>query len=113
MLIHLHICHRCPQRQAQCAGPCACKLDGRDIIDHAEKGDCPAGLFAPGGGPIELLGDRLARLAKVSGAAAVARWWSKLTGQPCGCDSRRHRLNDLHRRLKLRLSRKGTSRNGS
>lgn len=39
------ICHACEHRQAVCAGPCACKLSRLDIIDHATKGECPAGKF--------------------------------------------------------------------
>lgn len=43
---NLATCHRCPNRQPACAGPCPCTLSGRDIIDHARRGDCPAGKFS-------------------------------------------------------------------
>lgn len=38
-------CHLCPDRQTPCNGPCACTVDGRDILDHARKGDCPKGRY--------------------------------------------------------------------
>ena len=39
------ICHRCPHRQRPCKGPCACTIDGVDIIEHAKSGECPNGRF--------------------------------------------------------------------
>jgi hypothetical protein len=50
-LIHLHsaqliaICHRCPFSAKGCAGPCPCTIDGRDIIDHANAGNCPEDFY--------------------------------------------------------------------
>ena len=38
-------CHRCRHRQRPCNGPCACQIDGQDIIEHATSGICPLGLF--------------------------------------------------------------------
>lgn len=45
-LLNIHVCHRCDLRQKECAGPCACTVDGRDIIEHVEAGDCPEGKFS-------------------------------------------------------------------
>jgi hypothetical protein len=45
---NIHVCHRCPFRQEPCNGSCACTVDGRDIIDHAERGDCPHERFPQG-----------------------------------------------------------------
>ena len=44
----IKICHRCPNRQDPCHGPCPCLSDGRDIIDHAKAGDCPLGRYTAG-----------------------------------------------------------------
>jgi hypothetical protein len=41
----LHVCHLCKDRKKNCNGPCACTVDGRDIIDHAKAGDCPKDYF--------------------------------------------------------------------
>lgn len=42
-------CLRCPHVQPPpYAGPCACTIDGRDILDHQATGDCPKG-FADAG----------------------------------------------------------------
>lgn len=42
---NLRKCHRCPLRAVGCAGPCACTVDGKDIIAHAGadggSGFCP------------------------------------------------------------------------
>ena len=47
---NLTLCHSCPRRQAECAGPCACLEDGEDIIVHARAGQCPLGKFS--GAPV-------------------------------------------------------------
>jgi hypothetical protein len=49
LALNLPVCHRCPRRPAECAGACPCAVDGRDIADHAARGDCPEGRFAPRG----------------------------------------------------------------
>ncbi|MCC7351835.1 MAG: hypothetical protein IT446_14845 [Phycisphaerales bacterium] len=38
-------CLQCEYRQRNCHGACACTVSGRDITDHADKGDCPKGFF--------------------------------------------------------------------
>lgn len=49
---NLAICLVCPRRQTACNGPCACTVDGRDILEHARSGDCPDSRFddTAGGG---------------------------------------------------------------
>jgi hypothetical protein len=90
---NVSICHTCPRRQKECAGACACLEDGRDIIKHAEAGDCPLGhhVRAPAAG----LGDVAADVAKRLGAEWAAAVWSGITGRDCGCDKRRRQLNRL------------------
>lgn len=34
-------CHKCPLRARECIGACACTVDGKDILDHAQTGECP------------------------------------------------------------------------
>ncbi|HWE02452.1 MAG TPA: hypothetical protein VG326_08570 [Tepidisphaeraceae bacterium] len=86
-------CHRCPRRQAKCAGACACMEDGRDIVEHAKAGDCALGrhIAAPPSG----LGDVVASLAKRVGADRAAAVFHRLTGRDCGCRKRREKLNRL------------------
>lgn len=43
-MLNIHICHRCPFRQATCNGPCACTVTGKDIIEQSVMG-CPEGKF--------------------------------------------------------------------
>lgn len=38
-------CQACPKRQKECHGPCACTVDGVDIMEHARSGKCPEGRF--------------------------------------------------------------------
>jgi hypothetical protein len=80
------ICHRCRHRQSRCAGPCACTVSGRDIIDHAEKGDCPNRYFAIGLPRPKLrgLGDVVAAVTSAVGIT------------PCGkCKQRQEALNRI------------------
>src|SRR4051812_38154953 len=51
--ILIQTCHRCKpwsqtQREGGCAGPCPCHFDGRDIVEHAKEGNCPAGFYPEG-----------------------------------------------------------------
>lgn len=106
-----HICIKCAFRQQVCRGPCACTVDGRDILDHAAKGDCPKGHFSePGRMPaqaipktslpdIPLAGDVVEKIAKAVGADRLAKWWEQMTGKPCGCGERKEVLNAATRRL--------------
>jgi hypothetical protein len=99
-------CLHCPR--AKCAGACVCH-DGKPIETHAAAGDCPDGLFTQAAGPVELWGDRIARLAVRLSADRLAKLLAKLTGCDCGCPRRRRGLNELHRRLlRRRHSRKGS-----
>lgn len=41
---NISCCLRCQNRQKVCKGPCACTLDGKDIVAHAKAADCPLGL---------------------------------------------------------------------
>jgi hypothetical protein len=82
------ICHRCPNRQKDCAGPCVCTVDGEDIIEHAETRYCPEGRYRLG------LGDIMAMALARTGVAAVYRWLTGKRGKPCGgCQKRQQRLN--------------------
>ena len=44
-------------------------------------------------GPDRGLGDTVARVARATGIAAVARTVERVTGRPCGCAGRRVALN--------------------
>lgn len=44
-------------------------------------------------GPDRGLGDTVARVARATGIAAVARTVERVTGRPCGCAGRRAALN--------------------
>jgi hypothetical protein len=99
--ILIQTCHRCKpwsqtQREGGCAGPCPCHFDGRDIIDHAKAGECPAGFYPaldslPEGadtsvaettawGP--LLWERLHTLANADDAWFMA-WRQQIPCGPC------------------------------
>ena len=41
------------------------------------------------------IGDTIARLIGPIGGDAYKRWFSKITGKPCGCEQRQDRLNAL------------------
>jgi hypothetical protein len=90
---NLTTCHRCPRRQAICAGACACLEDGRDIVLHARAHDCPLGKFAPPAA--RGLGDLVAIWAGRLGGERIARAWKRVTGKNCGCQKRREQLNRL------------------
>lgn len=80
-------CHQCPKRQRPCNGPCACTLDGVDIIDHAEQRYCPAGRYRLG------VGDVVARLLYLTGVRAVYLRFRKT--KTCGeCQARQTSMND-------------------
>jgi hypothetical protein len=86
----LATCHRCPDRQRNCHGPCACTLDGRDILEHARERYCPAGRYQLG------LGDTVAGVLHRTGIAPLyKKIRSKVTKKPCGCRARQARLNVL------------------
>ncbi|HZL36329.1 MAG TPA: hypothetical protein VFC78_13505 [Tepidisphaeraceae bacterium] len=88
---NLAACHACPRRQSKCAGACACQVDGRDIIAHAQAGDCPLNLHQP---PASRgLGDTLAAVAEATGVARLAQRLEQITGKDCGCRQRQERLN--------------------
>lgn len=53
------------------------------------------GFGIPGIDPnVRGLGDVIAAVAEVTGAAAVTRTVERVTGKPCGCAERRRRLNE-------------------
>jgi hypothetical protein len=84
----IQICHRCPDRQFPCAGACICKLDGKDIVQHARELYCPKGRYQLG------IGDTVARVLHTTGVAGAYR---KLRGEKgCKpCQQRQHALNVL------------------
>lgn len=116
-MIRVSKCHRCEKRQKECNGPCACTIDGLDIIEHAKQGYCPLGKFS--GEPIKPdpilpvprdewpawvnfvaklategdggVGDTIHRQLGIVGEA----FKETLTalGVPCGCDKRRAEWN--------------------
>jgi hypothetical protein len=90
---NLTACHRCRRRQANCSGPCACLEDGRDIVEHAQEGDCPLGRHQTG--KAAGLGDVVADWARKLGAERAAAVFHKLTGRDCGCKKRREQLNRI------------------
>ena len=84
-------------------------IDGIDIIDHAQSGDCPEKRFdeppiqtAPA---VPLAGDIVAAMTKKLGADRAAKTLARLVGKAdCGCAKRQQRLNDLDRRLRKVLN---------
>ena len=89
---NLSACHRCPRRQQTCSGLCACLEDGRDIVIHAEAGDCPLGKHQP---PASAgLGDTIAKIASATGIDKLAQKFQKVTGRDCGCKARQEKLNE-------------------
>lgn len=74
---HILVCHRCPQRQSQCAGPCICLADGvgEDIALKATSGHCPNGYFEPGTEPH-------VPVASDSVAIAGRKLWTELHTRP-------------------------------
>jgi len=89
---NLAACHRCPLRQENCRGACACRRAGRDIIALAEEGACPIGKHSVP--PSRGLGDTVAKLAKAIGADRAVRALTLARGVDCGCGRRRRLLND-------------------
>lgn len=79
---------------------CARMVDGRctDAVALPLYGERPsAGVCAicdRYDGPSRGIGDTVARVARVTGVAAVARTVERVTGKPCGCAERRRRLNE-------------------
>lgn len=90
---NLSICHACPRREDGCRGKCACLLDGRDITEHAETGDCPLGKHTIP--PARGLGDSIAKAIHALGADRIAKALERVTGRPCGCKRRQAKLNEL------------------
>jgi hypothetical protein len=108
----MSICHKCSYRQPACAGPCACTIDGRDIIDHARNGDCPKGYFDHPPQPQPLsdeakliqlidaepeghLGDHVKAAIEALGLDRAAKFFKLIDGKNCGCEKRRQWLNSL------------------
>jgi hypothetical protein len=81
------ICHRCPNRQKDCAGPCVCTIDGKDIITHAEARHCPRGYFRLG------IGDVVAAVLYQLGVHRAVAEWNRLTLRGCGCAKRQATMN--------------------
>lgn len=89
-------CHRCPLRQRGCNGACACTVDGRDIVEHAQANRCPHpdgprfGTGEPIGPPLSIEaakpgpGDYLDKLIKLAGYTTKAT---------CGCADMRQHMN--------------------
>jgi hypothetical protein len=92
---NLSACHRCELMQSGCRGACACLQDGRDIIEHAQAGDCPLGKHEVP--PSRGLGDTIAKVAHALGADKAAHVFERLSGRECGCGKRREKLNDIVR----------------
>jgi hypothetical protein len=118
----ISVCHRCEHRQKQCNGPCACTIDGKDIIEHAASIGCPKGYFEnppPQPAPVPLkpvpreewkagalaladmaepgdrgIGDVIERNLAVGGI--VFKALVKSLGFECGCSARRDELNQLY-----------------
>lgn len=42
---NIRICHTCEHKQRPCSGQCLCTVDNIDILQHAEKSDCPKSKF--------------------------------------------------------------------
>jgi hypothetical protein len=112
----LVICARCPNRQKTCAGACACGISGTDIREHAKDGKCPKGFYNLsaaelvshlhyGGLPPRAAGpgDLIAWVAKHTGGCALARLYTHITGEPCGCEERREKVNAWWEGVKARL----------
>jgi len=91
--VNLSACHACPRRQDGCRGKCACLLDGRDITEHAEVGDCALGKHAVP--PARGLGDSIAKAIHALGADRIAKVLERAAGRPCGCKRRQAKLNEL------------------
>jgi hypothetical protein len=120
------ICHACEFRQQQCAGPCPCTVDGRDIIEHARAGDCPKGKYdrLPPATPSTYTStppQPIPRAQWPLWASTIARWQEagdvgvgdtihrklgilgvifketlKAMGVPCGCDERQAEFNTMY-----------------
>ena len=90
---NLSTCHRCPRRQSECAGACACIEDGQDLIEHATRGICPLHRFP--NLPPRGLGDVVANVAARVGANKIADAIQQITGRDCGCRRRQELLNRL------------------
>ena len=84
-------CHACRWRESGCRGACACRKDGRDIIEHARLHDCPEERFGRRG-----LGDLVAWALHWTGIAWLVMEVMRVRGKSaagCGCARRRERLN--------------------
>lgn len=47
----------------------------------------------------KLLGDKVEEVLQKVGADKVAKKVEKVTKRPCGCQKRKNKLNNLHRRM--------------
>lgn len=82
------VCSVCDKSQRGCKGPCACTIDGKDIMQHAAERYCPLGKYRLG------LGDVVARITHATGIQAVMRRLTKK--KPCGgCKKRQLALNGV------------------
>jgi hypothetical protein len=79
---NISVCLKCPLKSPPpYTGVCLCTISGRDIVDHALKGDCPKGYYsAPDAMP-----------AQKRTADAVA---SAVVEGDCGCSRRRKAATD-------------------
>jgi hypothetical protein len=84
------LCARCPHSQRGCQGPCACTVDGRDILEHAAEGYCPLGRYKLGPGDV---------LAIIFHRTGI-RWLVGLLWASCGCESKQKWLNRVWKRLR-------------
>jgi hypothetical protein len=67
------ICGRCSNRMRPCAGPCPCTVDGRDVVEHVVKADCPLGFHRTEDGSERARGAAGPALTPEQQAEAAAR----------------------------------------
>ena len=84
-------CQTCPRRAKGCNGPCACTIDGRDIIEHARANYCPERKYGDG------IARTWPRTPLAPGPGDVVKTvLSRLgydAGPNCGCEVMRQRMN--------------------
>lgn len=86
-------CHRCKKRRRINPRTAVCKLDLKDIIDHAEQNICPIGEFGVLGDVVE----KVIEKATLGRVGRIKRLIERLMGRPCGCEGRKRWLNRLLR----------------
>jgi hypothetical protein len=71
------------------------------------SGECPLNYFScPPAKPetaIPLAGDLLEAAFAKFGMDRFAKWWTKMTGRPCGCKKRKAMINRIDMALRKRL----------